>query len=251
MICPLLKNPMQQFRFKRRRNKIYAKVKTTLTACATAVLTLSALPAAAGDVSYCPGTEPLAPDGIVLRMGEGYYRTCGYWTDSDSRRQFILKMNPALVPDLFSDYSASNLRVVFLRNRASAPDNYTRLMHRTGDRYFGGVRYENYEPDITAPNGKIHAGTYIYRGEGAGDDIPPHWVTCAGWAYLDEGRWLNCRVWVSKGNVTANLLFIGSKERGTGFLDHFADFARDIVRVLEVANVTDELDGLTGLDIAE
>lgn len=59
---------------------------------------------------------------------------------------------------------------------------------------------------------------------------------------MEEGRHLNCSVYVRNDNVVADLLFIGSKERGTAFVDHFAGFAQDIEKVLAVANVTDRLD---------
>ena len=39
-------------------------------------------------------------------------------------------------------------------------------------------------------------------------------------------------------------MFIGFDNRGFNFIEHFPGFAQDIARILEVADVTEELDEL-------
>ncbi|HCP81619.1 MAG TPA: hypothetical protein DIT67_08510 [Octadecabacter sp.] len=201
----------------------------------------------AGESAYCLDTEPLAPDGIVLRMGERYYRTCGLWSDDSSWRQFRLDMNPDLIPDLYSRYSPTNLSVYENVDGIDRMANHLNLKIATGTRVFGGVDYQSHESRAVGPNGKRNTGTYIFVPE-AGDPrgIPEHWVTCAGWGRIRSDT-LTCHVRVNVGAVVGTLLFIGSDRRGFGFTEHFPGFAQDIVRVLDVADVTDELDELEGL----
>ena len=216
-------------------------------------LLVFAFPTLAEDHPYCLDTTPLAPDGIVIKMGVEYYRSCRFWTDSETRRQFILRINPALVPDLFSTYSPSNLRMMYLHGeKPFTPETHTQVDVRAGYHQIGAVEYEKYVASSLAPNGLNNVTDYVFRGDANLPDIPPHWVLCAGWAGIDEGRSLNCSVWVNVDDITARLWFIGSNERGFEFLDHFPSFAQDIVRVLDVANVTNELDEMTKfLDVIE
>jgi hypothetical protein len=156
-------------------------------------------------------------------------------------------MNPDLVPDLFSTYSPSNLRIVENVEGIDRKANALRLTPRKGVRVFGGVAYQSHESEFIGANGKPNAGTYVYEPQSEEDPIPPHWITCVGWGRVDDVRTLTCNVWVDDGSVVGSLLFIGSKMRGFEFVDHFPLFAQDIARILAVANVTDRLDELEGL----
>ncbi len=207
------------------------------------LLTLAApTNASADDRPYCVYTEPLAPNGVVLRMGTEYYRTCGLWSDDGLWRQFRLDMNPDLVPDLFSPYSPSNLTVYENVDGIDRMVSSLRMTPVKGTRMFGGIQYQSHETDVLGSNGKPSRGTYMYIvDENSAVDVPAHWVTCIGWGRLDEGGHLNCHVNVDVGEVVGTLLFIGSNQRGFGFVDHFPEFAQDIVRVLNVANVTHRL----------
>lgn len=121
----------------------------------------------------------------------------------------------------------------------------------TGTRNFGGVEYEAHEFTNAQSGDAPAGGVYIYRPP-EDSDIPFHWVNCNGWARMEEGRSVFCSVSVRNDNVVAKLVFIGSKERGTAFVDHFTGFAQDIEKVLEEANVTDRLDEMEKfLDIVE
>ncbi|UWQ14039.1 hypothetical protein K3556_14135 [Aliiroseovarius sp. M344] len=205
------------------------------------------------NIPYCLHTEELAPHGIVLKMGEAYYRACrprGGGGDLPWH-QFILRINPAVVPDLMSRYSPTNLRVMERVDGTDRLKNAIRNKPITGIRLFGGVEYEAHEFTNAHSGDKPAGGVYIYRPT-EDSDIPFHWVNCKGWAHMEEGRSLNCSVYIRNDNIVAKLLFIGSKERGTAFVDHFPGFAQDIEKVLAVANVTDRLDEMEAfLDIVE
>lgn len=219
------------------------------------VLVMAVVPVRAqdSDVPYCPHTEPYAPHGIVLRMGQEYYRTCGNWSkDGDLPwRQFILITNPSQVPDLFSSYSASVLRVVERVNGIDRQANAIRRLAKKRPKSVGHHRYEVYESKLLPISGKPSWRVFVLQSE-EHSDVPDHWVKCTGWNRVEQGGSLSCDVHVLKGDVYGSLLFIGSHERGLNFLNHFAGFAQDIERVLTYANVTDRMDEMqTFLDIVE
>ena len=209
------------------------------------VLVLVGLAARAEPPNYCPFDEPFAPDGVILRVGESYFRTCGTWTDGNWR-QFLLDINPGLIPDLHSSYSPSNLRVVENSDGRHRMEASIGGRTDTGTRTFGGVTYRSFESEARGPNGRRNAGTYIFVPDPADvAGIPEHWVTCDGWGRIRSDT-LTCSVWVDRGDVVGSLLFIGSDDRGFAFIDHLPWFAQDIVRVLDIADVTDDLADFEG-----
>ena len=173
-------------------------------------------------------------------MGEEYYRTCGDWNlGGGIWRQFILKVNPSLIPDLFSTYSPSNLRVMEKVEGIDRLSNQLRSLTENGTRRIGQAQYRVYQSKSLEPSGKPARSVSVFMPEGD-SAIPQHWTSCWGWSQIEQGGWLNCSVYVQSGEVYGKLLFIGSKERGFAFLNHFPEFAKDIERVLKVANVTDK-----------
>ncbi|WP_204115424.1 hypothetical protein [Shimia biformata] len=214
--------------------RLWSIVCRAVTLCAALVVLVTAVPVQAqdGKVPYCPHTEPHAPHGIVLRMGQEYYRTCGNWTTGGGVfRQFILKVNPSQIPGLYSTYSPSNLRVMERTEGIDRLANAIRNLPKKDRRTIGFAQYDVYESKPLAPSGKPHRSTFVFAAEGSAS-VPRHWVNCYGWNRLEEGRSLNCTVYVQQGDVYGSLLFIGSHKRGLKFLDHFAGFAQDIERVL-------------------
>lgn len=244
--------PVDNASVRRPRAPFRVKLNCAVLILLTTIAVFAATGLKAEDQPYCLDTEPLAPNGVVLRMNDRYFRTCGTWSDSQTWRHFRLVINPDLVPDLYSEYSPSNLRVYENDDNGGRRTKQLWLKVDTGTRDFGGVTYRSHESQAMGPNGKRNAGTYIFTP--AADDprgIPEHWVRCNGWGRI-RSTTLTCMVYVDVGAVYGSLLFIGSDRRGYGFIDHFPGFARDIVRVLDVADVTDELDALRGtIDIVD
>ena len=179
----------------------------------------------ADESPYCHDTEPLAPNGVILRMGERYFRTCGLWSDNMPWRQFRLDMNPDLIPDLYSRYSPTNLGVYENVDRIDRMASSLNLKIDTGTRFFGGLEYRSHESRAVGPSGKRNTRTYIFL-PAAGDTrrIPELWVTCAGLGRIRSDT-LTCRVHVNVGTVVGALLFIGSDQRGFDFIEHFPGFA--------------------------
>lgn len=219
----------------------------------SAVCSLVAPASAEANIPYCDPTEKYAPHGIVLKMADAYYRACrprGGGGDLPWH-QFLLRINPASVPELLARFTSSDIRVMERVDGSDRLKSAFPLNPIEGTRIFGGVPYESHEY-VNKKSGDMPAGgVYIYR-PSENDDIPFHWVSCSGWELVKEGRSLSCYVYLRNDDIVASLRFAGNKERGTAFVDHFAAFAKDIERVIEAADVTDRLDEMkTFLDIVE
>jgi len=207
---------------------------------------------------YCLDTEEFAPDGLILKMTDRYFRICSIWSDSEFGRQHILKINPKVVRNLENDYAASNLRLSG-RFSLDAPGTHAaRIIHgriSTRTRQFGEATYQWFESEIRGPTDIAGSSDYFYSSElnGGRTDIPDHYVTCAGEGWLEsKNSLLQCRVWVWDDGIMASLLFIGGRGRSMEFANYFANFAEEIVKVLDAADVTDEIEELKlFLDVVE
>lgn len=200
--------------------------------------------------NFCPISEPLAPNGVVVRMQESYFRTCRIWNDDNSWRQFLLKVNAEFFQDLSEDHAIDTIRVIENVKEIDRLSNAIRSMPRRGVRVFGGLEYDSYESKFIGPNGRPNAGTYVFREDQVKTtEVPSHWVTCFGWSFLEQGRALNCSVNVDTGPVVGSVVFIGiGKYKGNNdFINHFGVHARDIARVLEVADITENLESMKDL----
>ncbi len=226
------------------------------------VLLLSAVgylvePASAEEnIPYCDPSEKLAPHGIVLKLGDGYYRSCRPPEKNTERHRFLLRLNPATIPDMISRHklvSRYKFVDIIITERVDGIDHLNSafpLNPIEGTRVFGGVPYESHEY-VNKKSGDMPAGgVYIYR-PSENDDIPFHWVRCSGWERA-KGRALFCTVYIQNDDIVASLTFISGEVHGTAFVDHFAAFAKDIERVIEAADVADRLDEMkTFLDVVE
>ncbi|WP_127113840.1 hypothetical protein [Shimia sediminis] len=202
--------------------------------------------------SFCAPKDRHAPHGIVVRMGEEYYRTCGGWGVGGGRwRQFNLRLNPSLVKNTFSTYSPYTLRVIEKIDGSDRRSTEIRSLSKAGLRRFGASLYETFESKPLEPSGKPHRAVFFYVPEGK-SDVPDHWVSCVGWARIEteEKRSLHCNVKIIKGAVYGSLTVFAKKENGLGNLNHFADYAKDIELMLDAANVTDQIGELrTVMDV--
>lgn len=131
---------------------------------------------------YCLPDTRFAPDGLILKMADRYFRVRSNWSDSESGRQHILQINPAQVEGLENNYAASNLRLddrfPILRRIAGV----LRYNISSGTRTFGEATYQAYESVIHGPNGFPGGASYLYDPglSDEGNNFPVHYVTCAG-----------------------------------------------------------------------
>ena len=204
---------------------------------------------------YCALDEPFAPDGVILRMAERYIRVCRPWTGDAGGRQAILRLNPAAIPDLENRYAASNLRVDERFTADRRREAWTRNHKYTGTRRFGLLVYEAYERRENDTDDLPTMALYIYNApDRPGWNVwPSHWVVCVGEAHVPGGGTESCKVVVHHtDHLSASLLFITSNRRSPMPRDHFPFFAQEIVKVLDVADVTDRLEAFEGvLDIVD
>ncbi len=204
---------------------------------------------------YCLFREEFAPDGLLLKMADRYIRVCSIWSDSEFGRLHILRINPAQVEALENNYAASNLQLddrFPILGRVAA---VLRGNKSSGTRTFGETTYQAYESEIHGPNGFPGGAVYLYDPllNDQGMSIPMHYESCAGEAWLEsKNSLLQCHVYVWNDGIMASLNFIGGRGRSMEFTNRFANFAVEIVKVLETADVTDEIEELRlFLDVVE
>lgn len=192
----------------------------------------------ADEPKFCAPDEPFAPDGVILRMGEGFFRTCRPWTQS-SFRQFLLHVNEDAIPGLELSRSSKSLRVMENIKGIDPLKSRLKRLPNVGTRVFGGAKYRSHESAQIGSNGQSNRGTYVYDADD-GSDIPDHWITCIGWGR--ENGPVNCAVYVDVGPVVGSLYFIGIFDKELSYTEHFTEYAKDIALILEVADVTEDLE---------
>lgn len=158
---------------------------STAFLAAFATLLCTGLPAFSEEKTpYCPEKEPNAPDGIIVQMQDQYYRTCGRWSDRIvSWRQFILRVNPSIIPDLFTTYRSYNLTLAEQVEGQNRLQSSIRNQPNLGTKQFGGLNYISYASDFLGPTGKPNRITYVFAGN---EEIPMHWVNCTGMGFAVE-----------------------------------------------------------------
>lgn len=220
---------------------------------AFSVASMAAANAETNDVAgeqYCQYDQPFAPDGVILKMAERFIRVCRPWSGDAGGRQVILRLNPDAVPGLENRYAASSLRVDERFTVERWREAWIRNLEPAGTRQFGPLAYEAYERRGSESNDLPTMALYIYEApEPLGGTIwPSHWVRCNGEAHVPTGGTETCKVVTHHtDHLSASLLFITSNRRSPMPRDHFPFFAQEIVKVLDAADVTDQLENFEGL----
>lgn len=210
--------------------------------------------------SYCAASDTYAPDGVIIRMGEDYFRNCGRWVDNDRpMRQFRLKINPLIIKHQVAEVADLNLqlskgiRVIENVDEIDRFRNSIRYLPITGTRKFGNAIYESHESSLLGVNGRRVRGVYLYKSHVGGKiSAPAHWVYCSGWDYLDTYRAPSCNLSLKQSSITASLTLFGRANSEPEFVDYFAEIADTIQSVVDFANVSDSLENYRGiLEIVE
>ena len=195
---------------------------------------------------FCLPKSKYAPDGYILRMGTEYYRPCRDWSPGGgSFRRFTLEIGPDLRSELFSVYPVSQILVeeILRRDLLSV---YTRNRSKSERIKIGNITYDTYASSPLPPANIPNVTVYVYQPE-THSPVPEHYVNCAGWARSAVGNPSRCHLTVPNGDVKATVWFHAGAKYGSGFLDHLPDFARYMEQILEIANVTEELDDYRGV----
>lgn len=210
--------------------------------------------------SYCAASDTYAPDGIIIRMGKEYYRTCDRWVENDRRlRQFWLKINPLIIEQQVAEVADLNLHFsTRLRIEENVHDvdglrNAIRNFPIKGTRKFGNAIYTSYESRPLGANDRPNAGAYLYKSHiGGSISAPAHWVLCIGWNHSETFPAPNCNLSLKRSSVTASVFLLGRTNSKAEYINYFAEIADTIQSILDIANVTDGLENYRGiLEIVE
>lgn len=213
------------------------------------LLALCAASAQASDLKlpgFCAPEDDFAPHGVILRMGESYIRVCGRWTESEILRQTLLRVNPSTFRDLRGPEPVRTIRLVRRNPPIDTINRLTGRLDRSAPRLFGGVEYQSFVGGVIGSNGRPSYGVYI------SDEIPMHWVVCYGENDVHADGSMSCTVFVDRGPYFASIRLSGLFDQHLVFVNHFADYAADIARIMDAADVTERLDQFVGkIDIIE
>lgn len=179
-------------------------------------------------------------------MHDQYYRTCGRWSGrKKTLRQFTLRVNSLQIPNLFTTYPSYNLRLAEQLEGQNALQSSIRNQPNLGTKQFGGLNYISYASDFLGPTGKPNRITYVFAGN---EKIPMHWVNCTGMGFAVENNDdITCFVWLLENGIYADVSLLMDYEEWPQMAEHFSDFALNIKRTMDVANVTDDLDRYRGV----
>lgn len=187
-----------------------------------------------------PGEPFLGPEGAVTQVGEVSFRVCkpGSPTSTPETRVLRMRYNPDRVPDLAFERSMIGLMVNphDFRNHVE----HTKLGHVMIDaRRFGGLAYDEYRFFSLVKKTWSPARRFLYEA-GDGADIPTHLISCGSDLNNLDEEGTSCHIIVGYKGLTAHLLFIGGGpdfDPGTIPVDDFPIHAKDIIRILEAADM--------------
>jgi hypothetical protein len=218
---------------------------------AGAVWSGGAIAEGAETVPWCVDDTRLWPDGAAVKFDTRYLRICQPWFGPASGRQALLGVSAAVIPGSENAYAPLNLRLSSRSSRDEVKANMLRIKEVRGTRAFGPVSYEAHETYRDEGDTLPVDGLYIFEGDSS-QPWPPHWVTCSHEVSVPSGGMEACNVWVwYTDHLSATLVFHRSLER-KDVRAFFPFFAREIVKVLEAVDVTDDLSDLEGrIEIVE
>jgi hypothetical protein len=218
---------------------------------AGAVWSGGAIAQEAETVPWCVDDARLWPDGAAVKFDTRYLRICQPWFGPASGRQALLGVSAAVIPGSENAYAPLNLTLSSRSARDEVKANMLQFLTLRGTRAFGPVTYEAYESYRDEVDTLPVRGLYIFEGD-SGQPWPPHWVNCSHEVSVPTGGMEACNVWVwYTDHLSATLVFHRSLER-KDVRAYFPFFAREIVKVLEAVDVTDDLPDLEGrIEIVE
>lgn len=190
---------------------------------------------------YCR-RDTYAPDGVIMHMGPYYFRLCRAPEEPHGQRLVRVTINPRRIPDV----TFENSTVLLIDDRLPFDGGYFDLDKRwkepDGTIGLGGATYEVFNSRAITKDGLPGAMSYVLaeNASSAGEPLPPHSISCAGKIGVEYPVAITCIMHVWYEGVWAKLMFIGGGGRfGPIPADDFPEFARDIVRVLDAADVTE------------
>lgn len=197
------------------------------------------------DSPWAESKEKFAPDGAITQVGPYFFRVCqgGSSTSTPGSRHMRFFYNPRRVPGLQHDRAMIGLMI---NDRSSWDETMSQSLrnhHFRESWYLSEARYDLYQfLNDDGTWGK--AMTFLYVPDtNENDDVPPHILACNDGFKNHPAQSARCFILVDYNEIFALLLFMGG---GPEFpempVDEFPEFAQDVIRILDTANVTATLD---------
>ncbi|MEL7515373.1 MAG: hypothetical protein AAGK03_12255 [Pseudomonadota bacterium] len=193
---------------------------------------------------YSSGKEIYAPDGAITQVGPYFFHVCqgGARGSTPDRRVMRFFYNPERVQGLSSVKVMTGLR---LNNLGTWDERRQDLLdtHRlVGEQQIGAAIYGVYRY-VRFSDGELGRRKYLYIGDTADREsaMPPHTIDCTEPVVAPYMLGGHCFLTVGYDEIFANLLFLSLVPESPKIpLARFPDFALDVKRMLEAADVTKE-----------
>lgn len=203
------------------------------------------------ELNFAPGDERFVPDGVVVQIGEAYFRVCRSPIRSiaPERRTMRFFYNPQRVPGLIFDRSMIGVRVTSLlagRSKSwKAFFAYWRSRHvKTTEHEIGGLTYQGFRSFDKLTQSAIGVESLFYEGRrgDVNDAVPQHIVKCDT-DLGDKPKEVDfCSITTGYGTLQASLWVYGGTDLGRRIpANSLPVFAQDLMRILKAADVTDRL----------
>jgi hypothetical protein len=199
------------------------------------------------DLPYSLGKEVHRPDGAITQVGAYLFRVCQGGPPNSTPDERVMRFfyNPERVEGLSSVKVMTGLMINSVANWEDRVARVQNSYHLTGELRIGSVIYDIYR--FILLEGTLSRPIFLYLPElGAGSTAAPsHMFHCTEPVlppYQLHGR---CFIEVGFDQLYTNLLFISPLSEDPPIpVDRFSEFAQDVWRTLDAANVTDEYDEL-------
>lgn len=193
---------------------------------------------------YSSGKEIYSPDGAITQVGPYFFHVCqgGARGSTPDRRAMRFFYNPERVDGLSSVKVMTGLMINSLGTWDDLQQRFLDTHRLVGEQQIGSATYGVYRY-VRFSDGGLGRRKYLYIGDTADREsaMPTHMIDCTEPViapYMLEGR---CFLLVGYGKIFADLLFLGLAPESPKIpLARFPDFALDVKRMLEAADVTKE-----------
>ncbi|WP_372576022.1 hypothetical protein [Ruegeria hyattellae] len=201
-----------------------------------------------GDLFFSPGAGRFPPEGGLVEIGGIVVRVCQAPppTRGPDERVMRLLVNPRRVPGLAYNKTASGIIISSLGSYDLHLKNIVEQKKKVGGTKFGETGYDIYKYFDESTSRFIEASDFVYMDRPDNTDgIPPHIISCNKKFTRHPDVLAFCRVFIDYKDIRVQLLFAGGGPVASPLpLQLFPEFAKDLVRVMEAVDVTDDVEHL-------
>jgi hypothetical protein len=201
-----------------------------------------------GDLGLSQSAEPFLPEGGLVKIGDIIIRVCQpppslHGPDERVMRLFL---NPRRVEELQYDKSVSGVTISSLGSYDHYLNGVLERKQNVGEARFGDSAYEVYKYCNPETSAFVDAPAFVYTHQVGGSDAPPpHVIKCSKSFPRHPGALSFCRLFIDYKGIRVRLLFAGGGPVASPLpVELFPEFAKDLVRVMEAVDVTDDVEHL-------